>query len=445
MAAERRTLVIEHDTSGFLRGDTKSRMEAYSLAINSGIMTQNEARIRENLNPVPGGDVLRYPLNMAEVGTDSLRSDPFLIGTERRSAEDAIAALKFTGVNEGQYKKLLNALEDWYNAQVDVVLNIAQNVLNKRSAIDKMKLIEAVKSYYRKVLGQMPDDMREAIGGIAKSAFDAVQADLGALAPPEDWFKRKLGYYFGDAASRLQRGFSDDVERLVNAAIGDDENLATELDKKLRRKVRAQIFGAAQTEAAMARNGIIVKSYHKAGYHAVWRSSPNCCLPCKKLDGVVVSTLTPPLHKGCVCTVKRGQRISASETTNPLDFATKYAKLKAKQEELGVYGALNYPPVPLEFSMDDYQMTHDEKHLSRNLIHNVTLNEAKKYVDTALFSIKRHYGNTQWYYTCYYSEDGATYVTDGHPVFRTAYHRYEFNKNSTEELVKEAIDIVKSS
>jgi HK97 family phage portal protein len=41
---------------GLLRGDTKSRFEAYQIAIMNGWMSPNEVRMRENLNPRDGGD-----------------------------------------------------------------------------------------------------------------------------------------------------------------------------------------------------------------------------------------------------------------------------------------------------------------------------------------------------------------------------------------------------
>lgn len=44
-----------------LRGDVKSRFEAYSSALQNEWMTRNEVRERENLNPVPGGDEFKNP------------------------------------------------------------------------------------------------------------------------------------------------------------------------------------------------------------------------------------------------------------------------------------------------------------------------------------------------------------------------------------------------
>lgn len=79
---ERRRFFIEHETGSFLRGDTKSRYEAYSLGINAGILTPNEARTKENMNPIEGGDEIRIPLNVttpsaANGKEPGSRSDPF--------------------------------------------------------------------------------------------------------------------------------------------------------------------------------------------------------------------------------------------------------------------------------------------------------------------------------------------------------------------------------
>jgi HK97 family phage portal protein len=54
---------VEYDTAAILRADIASRSAFYSSAINTGWMTTNEVRGRENLPPVDGGDVLRVPLN----------------------------------------------------------------------------------------------------------------------------------------------------------------------------------------------------------------------------------------------------------------------------------------------------------------------------------------------------------------------------------------------
>jgi len=46
----------EHVVDGLLRGDSKTRWETYQIGINSGILSTNEARAKENMNPREGGD-----------------------------------------------------------------------------------------------------------------------------------------------------------------------------------------------------------------------------------------------------------------------------------------------------------------------------------------------------------------------------------------------------
>lgn len=57
----------KHTLAGLLRGDTKSRHEAYALAIQWGWMSPNEARRLEDMNPYAGGDLYQRPLNMAPI------------------------------------------------------------------------------------------------------------------------------------------------------------------------------------------------------------------------------------------------------------------------------------------------------------------------------------------------------------------------------------------
>lgn len=61
---------VEFDTDQLLRGDFKTRSEGYSRYVNGGIMTINEARAKEGLNPVDGGDALRVPVNTVDLEKD---------------------------------------------------------------------------------------------------------------------------------------------------------------------------------------------------------------------------------------------------------------------------------------------------------------------------------------------------------------------------------------
>lgn len=55
----------KHSVNGLLRGDSAARSAFYREMINIGVMSVNEAREFEDWNPVDGGDVHFFPLNMA--------------------------------------------------------------------------------------------------------------------------------------------------------------------------------------------------------------------------------------------------------------------------------------------------------------------------------------------------------------------------------------------
>ena len=61
-------LFIEFDVRGLLRGDAGARAAYYQSMFNMGVLSINEIRSFENMNPVLGGDVRYIPLNLAPLG-----------------------------------------------------------------------------------------------------------------------------------------------------------------------------------------------------------------------------------------------------------------------------------------------------------------------------------------------------------------------------------------
>lgn len=65
---------VEFNVNGLLRGDVKSRTEAYKTAITNGYMSINEVRQKENMNSIDGGDKHFMQMNMTtieKVGEDA--------------------------------------------------------------------------------------------------------------------------------------------------------------------------------------------------------------------------------------------------------------------------------------------------------------------------------------------------------------------------------------
>jgi HK97 family phage portal protein len=60
----------EHDLKALLRADIVKRTQALQIQLQCGVISPNEWREEEDLNPYDGGDVYFYPLNFARVDED---------------------------------------------------------------------------------------------------------------------------------------------------------------------------------------------------------------------------------------------------------------------------------------------------------------------------------------------------------------------------------------
>jgi len=64
-------LYVEHLMDALLRGDLKSRYDAYAVGRNWGWLSANDVRRRENMDPIEeGGDEYLKPLNMTQLGAE---------------------------------------------------------------------------------------------------------------------------------------------------------------------------------------------------------------------------------------------------------------------------------------------------------------------------------------------------------------------------------------
>ncbi len=65
----RRTLYVQHDLDGLLRGDVKSRFDAYRLGREIGVFSPNDVRKLENQPPIENGGTYHIPANWLPLGT----------------------------------------------------------------------------------------------------------------------------------------------------------------------------------------------------------------------------------------------------------------------------------------------------------------------------------------------------------------------------------------
>jgi len=64
---EKRTVYFKMNLDGLLRGDIKTRTESYRTLFNIGVLSVNEIRNKEEMNPTEGGDSRYVPMNLGKV------------------------------------------------------------------------------------------------------------------------------------------------------------------------------------------------------------------------------------------------------------------------------------------------------------------------------------------------------------------------------------------
>lgn len=113
--AQRKQFFVEHQLAALLRGDLKSRYEAYSIALQNGFMNRNEVRRLENLNSI-GSDGERFfvPMNMTPLD----RVDDELDEKQKSNAAPTPPAGAGPGQNEEmQQARFIDSLEQVLEAR----------------------------------------------------------------------------------------------------------------------------------------------------------------------------------------------------------------------------------------------------------------------------------------------------------------------------------------
>jgi len=69
-------IYFKHNAEGILRGDTASRAAFYGAMLDRGVYSINEVREKEDMDPIPGGDVHLVPLNFTTLENAGKAPEP---------------------------------------------------------------------------------------------------------------------------------------------------------------------------------------------------------------------------------------------------------------------------------------------------------------------------------------------------------------------------------
>lgn len=339
--SERQQFFAEFLVDGLLRGDIRSRYEAYAIGRQWGWLSANDVRELENLNPVEGGDVYLSPMNMVpatQIGQSKEANEEQDEGTasddeERRlRLEQEERALRSANARRRLAKSYRRIFAAAANKVVKQEAAALREMARKAFAARDMGLfLDLVERYYR-------DEFRELVENnmlpvllayaeaVQAEAANEVQAPVG-LSPELVEFVRA---YFDGYVQRHAASSKAQMRDVVTEATQNGEEPLEAVEQRLSEWEEKRADKIAQRETVQAGNAVSVATYLSAGVlFKRWVAIGDTCPYCRRLDGKIVgiggfylqageeyhpegaeaplvpsvNVGHPPLHRGCDCMV----------------------------------------------------------------------------------------------------------------------------------------------
>ncbi len=340
--AERGRFYAEHLVDGLLRGDIKSRYEAYAVGRQNGWLSANDIRELENMNPVTGGDVYLVPLNMIpadQVGNlgidkpvsggspDTARSLALLTGKEARAQRSSIARRR---IGLAYREVILDVAGRVIRRETRDIGEQARKHFATRDASSFLIWLEEFEREHQDwAARQFLPILNAFMGLIAREAVEEVGVDQEVGESVDRFSRSYTGSLAHQEAGISQSRMKDALQRAASDGMDPLEAVSAELDD-WRENRPAEIAGEQKTRA---QNAIAKVVYQLVGVQVLrWVSSGGSCPYCQKMNGKTASitrtfvaagqgvegdegdapmtTTTdighPPLHKGCDCLIMAG-------------------------------------------------------------------------------------------------------------------------------------------
>ena len=360
---DRERFYFEFLVDALMRGDQKTRGEFYSMMVTNQVMTPNEVREKENMNPIEGGDEVIKPENLfgksqdappkenddteekarCECGQEHDIRDNIVINS--RAEPDPDLDHPRMSIQRSYRRVIRDAMARVIRRERNDIMAFAKKAQRKRVTMGEKRnaaLTDFIAEFYR----EHEEFTRAAI----RPAFTALAEAIGAEAMREiqqkwewndeleEWLEEYIAA-FANRHSNQSRGqllqLLDELEEETGAAV-DETAVIDGLGQRFEEwevgldgaKPRDDKIGAR--ESVRLGNGLAAFAFFAAGVGAlVWRATGSeTCPYCTSLNGKTVrqgvsfvssgedftpngaeplrprSNIShPPLHAGCDCLI----------------------------------------------------------------------------------------------------------------------------------------------
>jgi HK97 family phage portal protein len=289
--SERRQYFAEHLIDALLKGDTKSRFEAYAVARQNGWLSANDIRELENMNPVDGGDVYLVPLNMipADMVGEMPDSPPpdDVRNREQRGLDYEIRAQNLARARlrmAGSYERVLrDAARRVIRREVADVKRAVGKFLLNRTANEFSVWLREFYSEHRQfwVRQFMP-----ILLSLADQAGVAVADELGGEADTAEQVRQFIQDYTESLGNREGNSSELQIQALLDEALANGDDPVAAIDERVEAWAETRPAQVARHESRNAFNAFAIAFYQRRNIQRlVWRSVGDSCPYCTDLDG----------------------------------------------------------------------------------------------------------------------------------------------------------------
>jgi HK97 family phage portal protein len=316
-AAEQVEYYNEILVEGLMRGDQKSRYDAYAIGRQWGWLSGNDVREKENMNPIPAveGDQYLIPLNMVPVGNaDTNPNEPLDATQGNRSRQLPVdqfgdeLRMKRAKSSEAMRRRIMvtqrpliqDVAARCLRREIHDVKETAGKFL-KRSKRDEQQMDAWLTTFYQ----NHQDFIRKQFAPVLTSYGQLIAGAAGDEVGSDGWTPELEQFVRAYLNSYVQRhaGVSEaDMRKLIQQALAASSvegDPLDALDSELADWEDTRSNEIAMQESVREGNAVAKAVYIAAGFlELVWIANARACDYCSSLDGHVVSVTSNFLNAG---------------------------------------------------------------------------------------------------------------------------------------------------
>ena len=328
---------FKFNLEGLLRGETKSRYEAYRIAIQDGWMNADEVRAMEDLNPIGGdsGKLFMVPLNMQNRENLLTTQTDEHETTEAVKVTEAEEEAKEKELTEAQTKSLLSLRKKTADQYRTILKTKAEKLVKKEAEEIKKILAETtnaedlkreIKNFYNNLKEEINKSFSPVFSSLADNLIDVVADELSKDKINTERLSDFVEKYVNGFAVRHTGSAEGQLKKIINEAPQSERE--EQIEARLNEWEQKTPGKIVDREIVRAREGITKALYGYAGVRKIISvASGDSCPFCSQLNGKVIdidgyflsagSTLKAdgkelpinsnishaPYHAGCNCHV----------------------------------------------------------------------------------------------------------------------------------------------